>query len=78
MDVITFPVNLVVYRFYCMALFHFQTRRHYDKLLRVEGCYQSLTDDFFQLSAKYSIILLKCTLKHDTIISKKKLVKMIA
>ena len=29
MDVITtFPVNLVVYRFYCMALFHSQTRRH--------------------------------------------------
>ena len=31
MDVITFPVNgkpLVVYRFYCMALFHSQTGRH--------------------------------------------------
>ena len=26
MDVIMFP--LVVYRFYCMALFHSQTRRH--------------------------------------------------
>ena len=31
MDVITFPKidePLVVYRFYCMALFHSQTRRH--------------------------------------------------
>ena len=32
MDVITFLENrykpLVVYRFYCMALFHSQTRRH--------------------------------------------------
>ena len=29
MDVITFPVKLlVVYRFYCMVLFHSQTRRH--------------------------------------------------
>ena len=28
MDVITFPVNLLVYRFYCMALFHSKTRRH--------------------------------------------------
>ena len=29
MDVITFPV----YQFYCMALFHSQTRRHNDKTL---------------------------------------------
>ena len=51
----------------------------YDKLLRVEGCYQkSLTKDFLKLSAKYRSILLKCALKHETIISKKKLVKMIA
>ena len=37
MDVITFPVNhkplVVVYRFYCMALFHSQTRRHMIRLI---------------------------------------------
>ena len=45
----------------------------------MEGCIQSLTDDLdMELSAKHSIIFLKCTLKHETIISKKKLVKIIA
>ena len=28
LDVITLPVNLVVYRFYCMAIFHSQMGRH--------------------------------------------------
>ena len=45
----------------------------------MEGCIQSLTDDLdIELSVEHSIIFLKCTLKHETIISKKKLVKMIA
>ena len=44
----------------------------------MERCIQSLTDDLdIQLSVKHSIIFLKCTLKHETIISKKKLVKII-
>ena len=45
----------------------------------MEGCIQSLTDDLdIYFSVKHSIIFLKCTLKHETIISKKKLVKVIA
>ena len=45
----------------------------------MEGCIQSLTDDLdIKLSVKHSIIFLKCTLKHETTISKKKLVKIIA
>ena len=45
----------------------------------MEGCIQSLTDDFdILLSVKHRIIFLKCTLKHETIISKKKLVTIIA
>ena len=45
----------------------------------MEGCIQSWTDDLdILLSIKHSIILLKCTLKHETIICKKKLVKIIA
>ena len=45
----------------------------------MEGCIQSLTDDLdIYLSVKHIIIFLKCTLKYETIISKKKLVKIIA
>ena len=47
----------------------------------MRGCCQSLTYDNdldIYLSAKRSILRLECTLKHETIISKKKLVKIIA
>ena len=45
----------------------------------MEGCIQSLTDDLdIELSVEHSFIFLKCTLKPKTIISKKKLVKIIA
>ena len=45
----------------------------------MEGCIQSLTDDLdIELSVEHSIMFLKCSLKHETIISKKKLVKIIA
>ena len=49
MDVITFPVTIVVYRFHCMALFHSQTRRHIIK--GYKSAYQSLI---------YKLLLLKC------------------
>ena len=36
MDVKTIPENLLTTSaFYCMALFHSQTRRHYDKMVQV-------------------------------------------
>ena len=45
----------------------------------MEGCIQSLTDNLYiLLSVKHSTIFLKYKLIHETIISKKKLVKLIA
>ena len=45
----------------------------------MEGCIQSLVDDLDILcSVKHRIVFLKCVLKHETIISNNKLVKIIA
>ena len=66
MGVITFPVKLVVYRFYCMALFHSQTRRH------------TINRGYLLFWGEYQIYFIKCGEKtsifHDCIARVKMLI----